>query len=167
MNPPTEPGDRIPTKLEALVQLLVNTWRHAQVENSRKPVKATANQPTKSQEHYMNAHMFAGSLTGNIAGGNITTSAYKASQSALQPVAESLQVEESLQSLLEVVEFHTETVLALMRRLEPVTGELVFADQGLSTGIAKVSLALRIDTQRDNIAKATAGLQATIRALQI
>jgi hypothetical protein len=95
------------------------------------------------------------------------STAYAAAQSALSPVSESLQVEESLQSLLEVVEFHTETVLALMRRLEPVTGEVLIGDSAFGCGIAKVSLALRIDLQRDLIARATAGLQATIRALQI
>jgi hypothetical protein len=102
----------------------------------------------------------------NYAGQNQTKS-YAAAQSALQPISESLQVEESLQSLLEVVEFHTETVLALMRRLEPVTGEVLIGDSAFGVGIAKVPMALRIDAQRDYIAKATAGLQATIRALQI
>lgn len=92
---------------------------------------------------------------------------YAAAQSALQPVSESLQVDESIQSLAEVSEFHIETLLALIRRLEPVTGEVSVNEVGSIAGISKVSLALRIDTQRDRIATATAGLQATIRALQI
>lgn len=33
--PPVEPAERIPTKLEALVQLLVNTLRHSLIEARR------------------------------------------------------------------------------------------------------------------------------------
>lgn len=93
--------------------------------------------------------------------------AYAHAQAALQPVAESFQVDESIASLIEVVEFHYETALVLMRRLEPVTGAVLVGDACLAGGADKVPLALRIDAQRDQIAVLTHSLQATIRALQI
>lgn len=93
--------------------------------------------------------------------------AYASAQSALQPVSESLQVDDSLISLAEVIEFNIEIVRVLLRRLEPVTGEVIVGEPGFSTGIAKVPLALRLDGQRDMIATLTNEVQATIRALQI
>ncbi|HEY0586239.1 MAG TPA: hypothetical protein VGD52_08920 [Pseudoduganella sp.] len=96
-----------------------------------------------------------------------SSTAYAAAQNALQPVAESLQVDDSLISLAEVLEFNVETVHALLRRLEPVTGEVLVGDPGFVSGIAKVPLALRIDAARDALAILTNEVQATIRALQI
>lgn len=96
-----------------------------------------------------------------------SSTAYAAAQNALQPVPESLQVDDSMILLAEVVEFNIETVRALLRRLEPVTGEVIVGDPGFSSGIAKVPLAVRLDGQRDMIATLTNEVQATIRALQI
>jgi hypothetical protein len=94
--------------------------------------------------------------------------AYSAAQSGLNPVPETLQVEDSLEALREVVEFHSETVLALIRRIEPLTGEVMVAGlAGVSPSIPKVQLAFRIDTQIDRISNTTGAVQAAIRALQI
>ncbi len=93
--------------------------------------------------------------------------AYAHAQAALEPIGESFQVDESIASLIEVVEFHYETALVLMRRLEPVTGAVLVGDPCLAGGVDKVPLALRIDAQRDQIAILTHSMQATIRALQI
>lgn len=92
--------------------------------------------------------------------------ATQSAQAALQPTSQPLQVEESFAMLREVVEFHSETVRALLRRLEPATGEVLIANAGLNTGVAKVPMASSIDYQRDAISTLTAEVQATIRALQ-
>jgi len=93
--------------------------------------------------------------------------AYAHAQAALEPIGESFQVDDSIATLIEVVEFHYETTLALFRRLEPVTGQVLVGDPMLAGGADKVPLALRIDAQRDQLAKLTHAMQATIRALQI
>lgn len=96
------------------------------------------------------------------------TTAYAAAQNALGcPVVESLQVDESLDSMREVVEFHMETVRALLRRLEPATGELEAGIDPCAGGFSKVALALRIDCNRDQICRLTAEVQTAIRQLQI
>lgn len=94
-----------------------------------------------------------------------------AAQSALQPISETLQVDESLESLGECVEFHMETVRALLRRLHPVTGDIVqgvgVTSGGASPQPCKVPLCYRIDNRRDELHELTGEVQSVIRALQI
>jgi hypothetical protein len=109
--------------------------------------------------------------------------AYATAQSALQPVSEALQVDVSISSLDNSVEFLVETVQALLRRIEPVTavaisgiGTLTGTFTGsvnCSSGIigaatfTKAPLAMQIDVQYDRIAALTKEVQTAIRALQI
>jgi hypothetical protein len=122
-------------------------------------VKAPVNQPTKSQEHQMNRF--------DQCSAPKNSPAYMAAQSAMQPIVETLQVDESLNTLREVVEYHIEIVEALLRRIEPATGELGVSEESCLVGIAKVPLALRVDNQRDRIARLTDLVQTAIRQLQI
>lgn len=98
--------------------------------------------------------------------------AYDRAQSAIgAPAAETLQVDESINSLGECVEFHMETVRALLRRLHPVTGDIA-QGVGATAGGAipqpcKVPLCYRIDNRRDELHELTAEVQAFIRALQV
>lgn len=104
-------------------------------------------------------------------GNNISTQkpTYDRVQSALGgPEADTLQVDESINSLGECVEFHLETVRALLRRLHPVTGDLSYPESACGDKQRiKVPLAQRVDNRRDELHGLTAEVQATIRALQI
>jgi hypothetical protein len=96
-----------------------------------------------------------------------STSAYAAAQNALSPVPESLQVDESLDTLRDAVDFHIQMVEALLRRIEPATGELMATVDGCLTGVSKVPLALRVDSQRDRLVRITQMVQTAIGQLQI
>jgi hypothetical protein len=95
-------------------------------------------------------------------------SPYHRAQRAIgAPIQETTQVDASLENLREVVEFHSETVQILLRRLQPVTGEV---DQCASKGEAtpvKVPMAERIDMQIFFLRNLTEAVQQAIRALQI
>jgi hypothetical protein len=107
-------------------------------------------------------------------GNNISAQkpAYDRAQSALGcPAVDTLQVDESVNSLGEAVEFHMETVRALLRRLHPVTGDIVqgvgVTSGGASPQPCKVPLCYRIDNRRDELHELTGEVQSVIRALQI
>jgi hypothetical protein len=125
-------------------------------------VKASANQPTNSQEYQMNQQF------GNSTAAPKTS--YDRAQSALGgPVPETLQVDESIISLGDAVEFHVETVRALLRRLQPVTSDLCEAVAGTTCvpQSNRVDVARRIHNQRDELQYLTSEVQNIIRALQI
>lgn len=96
--------------------------------------------------------------------------AYDRAQNALgSPVGETLQVEDSLLSLGDTVEFHVETVRALLRRLQPVTSDMCEANCA-TTGVSqpiRVEIARRIHNRRDELQDLTHEVQNVIRALQI
>jgi hypothetical protein len=95
--------------------------------------------------------------------------AYNRAQSALgAPASETLQVDDSVNALGDAVDFHIETVRALLRRLHPVTGDLCDATcGGISAASTRVPLAMRIDYRRDELNGLTTEVQNIIRALQI
>lgn len=97
------------------------------------------------------------------------SSAYAAAQSALAPVTERpLQVDDALAELERRIDFITETVQVLIRRLEPVTGEVLATTEPTpDTGLCKVRLAEQIDGYTLRLSVLTASVQATVRALQL
>jgi hypothetical protein len=96
------------------------------------------------------------------------TAAYGAAQSALQPISEALQVDDSLSALRSAVEFHNETVRALLRRLEPVTIQYGSTASEIACDVpSKVQLSMNIDYQVRLIGELTMEVQDAIRALQI
>jgi hypothetical protein len=131
-------------------------------------VKAPANQPKKSQEYQMeNSYAsLGGQSASKVSGGG----AYNRAQNAVgQPIAETPQVDSSMDALSEAVEFHIETVQMLLRRLHPVTGDLVMppSEDAKLTGNWKVPVAQRVDLRVDQLRGLTAEVQNAIRALQI
>lgn len=106
---------------------------------------------------------------------------YDRVQSALgQPAAETLQVDDSMSSLDNSAEFLVETVQALLRRIEPVTGDLSNGPLiGMISGtiigagstncitVQKVPMALQLDKQHERLCALTREVQQAIRALQI
>lgn len=96
--------------------------------------------------------------------------AYDRAQSALgAPVTETLQVEDSILSLGDAVEFHVETVRALLRRLQPVTSDMCEAIAGAAGAPQpiRVEVAQRIHNRRDELQDLTREVQNVIRALQV
>lgn len=104
---------------------------------------------------------------GILGGAQKQSASYASAQSALSPVAESLQVDSSMDSISKEIEFHAETVRALLRRLEPVTGALANACGSDCEPQYKVPLAARIDYCGSAISALTGEVQHAIRNLQI
>jgi hypothetical protein len=102
-----------------------------------------------------------------------TTRAYLAAQSAMAPGIDAtvpLQVDAALEHLRNALDFHVETVAMLLRRLEPVTGQLEPGEQakaGANGVAAKVLLACQLDDLNERLSLATGDVQAAIRALQL
>jgi len=103
------------------------------------------------------------------------TDAYDKAQAALgKPSGEPLQMEVSISWLREAVEFHVETVRALLRRLEPISAGIKLTNGQMSGGCAdggltmvRAPVASAIDSKREDIEALTKEVQQAIRELQV
>ena len=84
-----------------------------------------------------------------------------------EPAAGHLEIDESMRNLMDLTDGLTQAVGVLLRRLEPVTGDLQAEFLLPTEAVPKVPLAHNIDVAAARVAGALNEVERAVRALQL